>query len=303
MRRSLEYFEQALEHDREYALAWVGLADALGLLHSYGYVDADVLPRAEQAIYTALDSDSQSAEAHAAYGRLLGQRNLALEAEQEIRLALTLKPGYAEAHSWLAIGLHVRGAAEESVASALRAVTLNPLSIEANGNLVSSYLFAGRLDDALREARQVRRRHADYETAALLEGLTLYEMRRFDEAAAVLDRLQVPWTGVGVKTAQSIALIAAGRETDTRELLEEIRSAAHPFDEGLVLAAQGEVEAAFTAFAAAKFGGLDFAFSYWPTICVRYLFDDVWQPLRSDSRYTVLCDRIDACWGLPVEQS
>jgi DNA-binding SARP family transcriptional activator/Tfp pilus assembly protein PilF len=298
MQQALCSFEAALALDPEYAVAWVGVADALGLLHAYGYAGPEVLPRAEQAIHTALERDPRCAEAHAALGRLMGQRNLAPEAEREMRLALSLRPGYAEAHNWLSVGLYITGDAAEAARSARRAVALNPLSPEAVSNLASSCLFSGQLEQALKSARRARELEADYTTATFFEALTLYEMGRFSEAAALLEGLFLPWAGSGPNTARALSLAAEGEEGQARALLAPIREAGHPFDEGLVLAALGEREAAFEAFGRASFDGLEFAVSYWPTVAVRYLFGRIWERLRDDPRYDELRWRIDESWGL-----
>jgi len=298
MQQALRSFEAALALDPNYATAWVGVADALGLLHAYGYAGADVLPRAEQAINTALARDPRCAEAHVALGRLMGQRNLAPEAEREIRLALSLRPGYAEAHNWLSVGLHVTGDAAEAARSSRRAVALNPLSPEAMVNLASSCLFAGQLEPALKAARRTRELDKDYTTASFYEALVLYEMGRFDEAAALLEGLFLPWAGSGPTTARALSLAAAGREAEARALLEAIRAAGHAFDEGLVLAALGERESAFEALARSRFDGLEMAVSYWPTVALRYLFGRVWDGLRDDPRYPALQRRMEESWGL-----
>ncbi|MEJ2602936.1 MAG: BTAD domain-containing putative transcriptional regulator [Gammaproteobacteria bacterium] len=297
MERALACFEEALGIDPDYAVARVGVADALGLLHAYGHAGEDVLPRAEEAIRTALERDPGSAEAHAAMGRLLGQRNRNEEALAELRLALELQPGYAEAHSWMTIGLQIGGAPHEAIRSARRAVSLNPLSIEAVGNLAASCLFAGRLDEAIAEAHRCRALDGDYATAAFFEALARYEKQQFGQTIELLQALEVPWAGCGVTTVAALATAAMGEAESARGLLEEIRCAGFPFDEGLVLAALGETDAAFEAFGRARFDGLDFAESYWPTVAVRYLFGRVWDVIRGDRRFRRLGRRVDEAWG------
>jgi TolB-like protein/Tfp pilus assembly protein PilF len=298
MQRALRCFEEAVAVDPDYAVAWVGIGDALGLLHAYGYVGEDVLPRAGQAIDTALERDPRCAEGHAALGRLLGQRNLAPESLDELRLAISIAPGYAEAHNWLSVGLYVTGDAAGALESASRAVALNPLSAEAVSNLGSCYLFTRRLEQALKELRRARELGGDYASATFYEAITLYELERHPEATALLDGLVVPWVGSGVNTVRALALAAQGEEAIARELLEPIRAAGHGFDEGLVLAALGEREAALETFARTRLGGLHMAVSYWPSVAVRHLFGRIWAPLRDDPRYAQLRHQVDAIYGL-----
>lgn len=297
MQRALRCFEKALAVDPDYAVAWVGVGDALGLLHAYGYAGEDVLPRAGQAIEKALECDPRCAEAHAALGRLLGQRNVARESLDELQHAIALAPGYAEAHNWLSVGLYVTGDAAGALASASRAVALNPLSAEAVSNLGSCYLFTGRLEQALKETRRARELGGDYASAAFYEAIALYELERYAETAALLEALVVPWVGSGVNTVRALALAAQGNDAAARELLEPIHSAGHGFDEGLVLAALGEREAALDALAAARLGGLDMAVSYWPSVAVHYLFGRIWASLRDDPRYAQLRHHVDEIYG------
>lgn len=298
MERGLACFEEALALDPDYAPAWVESANALGLLHVYGHMDASVLSRAEEAIRTALDRNPRSAEAHAAMGRLLGQHNRATDAARHLRRAVELQPSYAEAHSWATVGHTVSGRPGEALRSARRAVTLDPLSPETIYNLGMSLLINDRPDEALKEARRARDLEPSYDSARLLEGIVLHEIGCFEEALGVLDGLVVPWVGSGTCTVAALSRIGLGDVAGARALLLEVRAAGHPFDEGLILAALGESEAAFEALGRARFDGLAFAESYWPTVALRYLFGRVWKGLRADPRHAALARRMDEGWGL-----
>jgi DNA-binding SARP family transcriptional activator len=300
MRRALECFEQAVELDPDYAVAWVGIADTLGLMHAYGYAGIDVLPRAAQAIRTALETDDYCAEAHAANGRMLGQLKREQEAKQTLRRAVELKPGYAEAHNWLTIGYQISGDVEAAYDSSRRAVALNPLSTEALNNLASTLLFRGEPDAALEHLDKVLELEPGYETAAFFAALAHYQAGRYDAAVQALEGLDVPWVGAGVDTARALALAAAGEPDRARDRLPHIREKGYPFDEGLALAALGEPEAAFEAFGRARFDceEFEFAIGYWPVVCIRYLFQPAWQTVRGDPRYAELLRRIEAGRGL-----
>lgn len=298
MSRAVDRFERAIEFDHKYVQAWAGLADALGLLHAYGFLSANVLERAEAAIETALDLDPRSAEAHAARGRLLGQRNEALEAQRELELAVALKPGYAEAHNWLSVGSHVLGRRESALKSARRALELDPLSPEVVYNFASALFINEEHERALVELRRLRDLAPSYGNTQFLEGIIVYEMGRYDEAAALLEGLEIPWTGAGTRTALALALVASNNPNAARLLLEEIDRSRYPFDIGLILVALDEKQAAWEAFDEVDFRGLDFWSSFWPTIALRYMFSDVWDAVRDDPGYAGLKQRMDQSWGL-----
>lgn len=299
MRQALEVFERVVDLDAGYGPARVGVADALGLLHAYGYADADaVLPRAERALHEALELNPESAEAHAALGRLYGQRNQALDADREMKTALALEPSYADAHSWLTVGNQMLGRPEAALESARRAVALNPLSPEAICNLALAWLINGEPDQALAEARHAAELVPEYSTAPFFEGLILYEMERYEEAASKLEDLTVPWAPSAAAAALALCRIARGDSSGARTLLDAIRSRGHLFDAGLVHAALGEIDPAFDAIGRVDFRSLDHGLSYWPTIAVRYLFREAWREIRDDPRFESLLRRVDESWGL-----
>jgi DNA-binding SARP family transcriptional activator len=297
MRAALQHFEEAVDLDPAYALAWIGIADCIGLLHAYGYADAADLPRAEAAIHTALDCDPECAEAHAALGRLLGQRNQHEQAMRSIQKAVVLKPAYAEAFAWMSVGRQFSGDTADAVKSSRQAVRLNPLSPEALNNLCSSYLFAGRYADAIRTAEDARELDDDYDSTQFLGAIARYEERRFHDALDELETLSVPWAGSGTRSVMAVCLAESNQPNAARKLLAEIQAAGHVFDEGLVLAALGEFDAAEAALDTAIFDGLDFATSYWPTVAVRYLFKRVWRAMPNDRCHESMLAKVRATWG------
>ena len=294
IRRAIQSFEQATEQDPEYVLAWVGLADALILLHEYGYETAEQsLSRAERAAHQALDIDPRSAEAHASLGLLHEARRQGPQAVRELQRAVELKPSYTEAHNWLSWIHQLLGNPNEALESAKRAVALNPLSPEAVSNLSVSYLENGAHEHALTEARREQELGSSWGTGRFYEGLALYELERFEEAKAVLRELSVPWADVGPRATRALVHVAAGEQEPARALLKEFEDAGHAFAAGLIYAALGDSEAAFDAFRRVERWG-----DYWPTLAVRYYYRDVWSALRGDPRYEDLLHNVDRSWGL-----
>src|SRR5881227_3530003 len=107
LRKAIEYFDQAIAKDPNYALAYVGLADSYLLLPNYGGAPtADMVPPARAAVTKALELDDSLAEAYASRG-LLDTLDLHLHrALDELKRAVELKPNYATAHHWLALAHH-----------------------------------------------------------------------------------------------------------------------------------------------------------------------------------------------------
>jgi len=293
IRRALDYFQRTITADSTYALAWVGLSDALLLLHAYGYAAGDdVLPRAEGAVRHALELNPESAEAHASLGLLHSERHEGPAAIREMTRAIELRPGYAEAHNWLSWVHQLSGNRREGLESARRAVTLDPLSSEAVSNLSLSYLTNGDFENALAEAHRVHEIQTSWGTGRFYEGLSLYHLGRAEEAKSVLRNLEVPWAGSGALATLALAHLASGDTAEARELLAQIVESGDPFAAGLIHAALGENEAAFEAFQ--RVG----RWSDWPTLSVRHLYKDVWDRLGDDPRYEEIVREVERSRGL-----
>lgn len=290
----MQYFERAIEQDPDYALAWVGLADAIALLESYGYPIPERAPDPRRAARRALELDPGLAEAHASLGVIL----IDLErdgpaAVRELERAVELRPSYAEAHNWLSWVYQLLGRPAEALESALRAVELNPLGPEPLTNLSLSYMATGAWREALDEARRAREIQSDFTTGPFYEALALYHMERFTEAETVLRGLSVPWAHSGPLATLAVVHAASGNVARAREIRDRLeRESTDPFSTGLVHAALGEEDEAFAAFARIEH------WNHWPTLVLRYLFPDVLGPLRDDPRYGALVEEMNRDWGL-----
>lgn len=292
MRCSLGYFERAVELDPDYALAWVGLADALALLHDYGYEAAGrSLPRAEEAVHRALRLDPVLAESHASLGLLHSSRREGAAAIRELRRAVQLRPSYAEAHNWLSWNSLVLGYPGEALESATRAVELDPLSPEAVSNLSWSYLVTGEPEAALREARRVCELSPEWTSGPFLEALALYHLGRHRKAMSLLRDLRVEWAGSGPTATLALASAASGDHAQARALMLELESAGEPFSAALIELALGENERAFELFAAVD------RWDYWSALSLHHFFPDLLAPLRADPLYDRMRRDMDRRWG------
>jgi TolB-like protein/Flp pilus assembly protein TadD len=155
LHKAIEYFEQAIAKDPNYALAYVGVADSYMLLSSYGNVSPrESLPPAKAALKKALELDDSLAEAHASFG-LLATLELDLQrALAEVQRAVELKPNYATAHHWLAMAFMTLGRFDPSISEAKRAIEVDPLSLIINADCSWAYFNARRYDEAEAQARR-----------------------------------------------------------------------------------------------------------------------------------------------------
>jgi|HubBroStandDraft_6_1064221.scaffolds.fasta_scaffold05371_6 TolB-like protein/DNA-binding winged helix-turn-helix (wHTH) protein len=155
-REAIEYFNQAIEKDPEFALAYSGLADCHTLLTLYG-AEISNMAEAEAAAEKALQLDSTLAEAHTSLAavKLLHDWDWR-GAEQEFQRAIALNPNFARAHHWYGnLLLGPEGRHEEAIAELERARELDPLSLIINADVGFGYYLAGRYEPALQAYRSV----------------------------------------------------------------------------------------------------------------------------------------------------
>lgn len=286
--RAIDLFQEAVELDPGFGLAWVGLADSLALMEDYGYGDSEaLLSRADKAVRRALVLVPDSAEAHTSLGLLHLTSQDGPEGIREFERAIRLQPGYADAHTWHCWLSLLLGRADVALKSAERAVVLSPVSAEAVSNLAHAHLAIGKPEKALIEARKSGELSPSYTTADFYEGLALYDLGRFAEAGSILGPLSVPvaeaptlpWAGRGLEATLALAHVGSGDRDGARAILAEIDAAANPFAAGLVHAALGEIEEAFDAF-----GRVD-VMSAWPSLAIHHHYRAVWELLRDDPRF------------------
>jgi len=305
MRQALVYFRNALERDRNYALAWVGVADTLMLLYDYydhGLSDA-VRPEVEKALNRALELDPELAAAHAssglfhmshaAMGPLRAEGLDGAAAVRWLKRAVELQPGYAEAHNWLSWVLQLLGYAEEALACANNAIELNPLAPEAIHNLMSSNMACGHFGRGLREARRIEELGMYDATPRFYEAVALHHLGRFDAAVDLLDGLTVEWAGLGAQSALALAEAARGNKQRAESLLDLIDSGDDPFCSALVRAALDRHDEALDAMA------LIGRWGQWPALVLHHYYGDVLAPLRASSRFRGVMTSLRQYYGLP----
>jgi tetratricopeptide (TPR) repeat protein len=130
LRRAVEYFDQAIARDPNYAAAYVGLANCYSLLREFAAMPSEeAFAQAQVAARRAVELDDSSAEAHNALAFVTFYWNWnAVDAEREFRRALELDPNYVTAHHWYATFLMMLGRLPEALEQIERARQLDPAS-------------------------------------------------------------------------------------------------------------------------------------------------------------------------------
>jgi len=187
VKRGMEYFNQAIEQDPCYALAYSGLADSYIILGSFGIASlapSEAFPKAKEAAVKALEIDDTLAEAHASLADALGNYDWDwLNSEREFRRAIELKPTYATAHHWYAFTyLTAMGRLDDAVAEERRAQELEPLSLIINTNLGTLLYLARKYDEAINQYRKALEIDSNFIIAYWMLGLAYEQKSMFEES-------------------------------------------------------------------------------------------------------------------------
>jgi eukaryotic-like serine/threonine-protein kinase len=291
IRKASDYFQQAIEKDAGYGLAYSGLADCNSGLAWHGFISpAEALPRAKAAALKAIDIDPQSGEAHASLALVLHHQGDWAGAETEFKRALELSPRYANAHHWYGDYLSVMGRHEEALVEARRAFELDPLSPIINTWLGLRYYLARRYDEAIAQSRKTLEFDPSFAPAHLLLGQA-YLLKGMHEQA--ISELQTAASLSGASPlymAQvGVAYAAAARNADALSVVDRLQKEARqsyvsPYGLAQIYAALGDKPHALK--------WLQIAYDE-PAVWISYVnVDPILDPIRSDPRFQQLVHRV-----------
>jgi len=151
LKTALSYFQQAIDKDPNYAMAYAGLADTYGVLSDFGGDPSDLITKSESAAGKALELDSSLARPRAgmAYNKIAYYWDFA-GGEAEFRKAIQLDPSDATIHQWFGEALgQIGGRAQEAIDESNRAHQLDPLSGIIVFEQAESYVWARQYDKAI----------------------------------------------------------------------------------------------------------------------------------------------------------
>lgn len=182
--KAITYFQQAIEKDTNYALAYSGIADCYALLADYSARPPnETMPKAKAAALKSLQIDPNLAEAHASLAQILRDYDWDYAgALREMDRAIQLNPNYATAHQWRAESLSPFERHEEAIAEAKRALELDPLSIIINRILGEMYFHARRYDEAIAQFRKTIEIEPNFPSAHWMLGRAYEAKRQYSEA-------------------------------------------------------------------------------------------------------------------------
>jgi tetratricopeptide (TPR) repeat protein len=290
LQQGIQYFQQAIETDPNYAPAYAGLADCYNMLVVYGATHPkEGFPKAKEAAIKALEIDESLAEAHTslAFIKFRWDRDR-VEAERGFLQAIKLQPSYAPAHQWYSSYLIALERFDEAIAEATRTQELEPLSFTASAHLGWILYLAGQNDRAIEQGTKILELDPNAFPALRYRGLAYEQKGMYREAIADFQK--------GVKLSGSplmLALLghayaAAGEKINAQNVLKDLmdlqeRRYVSPYTIAAIYAGLGEKDQAFK--------WLEKAFEQGDIWLMNLKVDPVFKGLRSDPRYPDLLVR------------
>jgi len=295
LNKSLEYFQQAVSKDPQYAPAYAGLADTYRLLGQFAVLPLRVsTDKAKAAAQTALKLDKDLAEAHASLGigSLMDHFDWR-QADRELSTAIELNPGYASAYQWRAVSLASTGRVEEGVNMARRAQELDPLSLIINAYLGFAYYESRNYDSAADQCKKTLELDPNFAVAHSYLALA-YAQKGAYELSLGEARKGVELSGgaANLKVMLAVVTAAAGKRIEAQQMAVQLAGAAHegylnPAEIGVIYAQLGEKDRAFQWLETAYEEG-----SIWTAFLKS---EPALDSLRSDPRFARLLREV----GLP----
>jgi serine/threonine-protein kinase len=224
----LDYFQQAVDLDPGYSLAWVGIADTWIFRGWYSRLaPRETFPKAKSAALRALEFDSTLAEAHASLAHIHFEFDHDWgAAEREYRRALELNPRYPIAHHWYGGFLSAMGRHQEALQHAETARVLDPLSLIIQTWMGLRYYFTGKYEDAIVEYLKALELDRDFAPAHWHLGWAYVQTGRFDEGVAEAARAMALDPGNLLYLASlGHAYARAGKKNDARATLARLADA------------------------------------------------------------------------------
>jgi serine/threonine-protein kinase len=291
---AIEHFEEALDHQPDYALAYAGLADCFIFLGWHDFLPSpDTYPKARAAAEKALEIDETLSEAHTslAFVKFIYDWKW-LDAEKEFKRAIELNPSYALAHQWYAEYLANMARHDESIERAERARMIDPLSFSIMHSYASTLFMARHYDLSIGQFQKILEVDPNYMAAHWFLAYPYVQKAMYNEAIEEVHKAielsgeryppLVAWLG--------IASAYAGQNEEAEKIIEEL----------ILLSKQRYVAPCYIVFIYTGLGQIDKAFEWlarafdvrddWlPGLKVMPMFDG----LRSDSRFNALLKKMD----------
>ena len=291
LQKSIEYFNQALAKDHDYALAYAGLASSYVILPAFGLLIEEYYQKAEEAATKALEFDSTLAEAHTVLAQIKENHYDWTTAERIYRRAIELNPGYATARQWYSGLLNTLGRFDEALAEAGRAVELDPLSLIINYNLSRTLLYMRQYQQAVDQCNKGIELDPNFPWSYSVRGNIAEALGKYDEAIKDYQKARLLSHSSDPNTIGDIGAVYArtGRRDDAEKALRALDAYTR----------QGYSVSYYMAYVYYRLGDEDRTFALLEksihahdTSVMDLSGNPIWDDLRPDPRFVALLKKV-----------
>src|SRR6266480_1828908 len=254
LKKAIDYFNQAIAIDPDYAPAYTGLANAYNVQGAFGFVPpAQTWLKAKAAAEKAIALDNTLAPSHQALGAL----KLLYEwdwpgAERELKRAIELDPNDAGPHNLYAYGYQATGQPDKALLEMRRAQELAPLSLIINTDVATALYFQGNYNEAISVYRKTEEMDPHFPPPPLFVLAQMYEqMGEPDQAIAECQKaLSVFGRNPAILSVLGYVYAVSGRRGEAQSIAAELeglwkRRYFSPVDGALVYAGLGNKDESF----------------------------------------------------------
>jgi tetratricopeptide (TPR) repeat protein len=255
--KSFDYFNQALEEDPTYALAYSGLS---GLYSKLGFFNLlspqDTFPKAKAAVLKALELNDNLAEAHEKLADVIMLYDWDwLSAERELKRAIELNPNLVEAHAQYSYYFAIMGRKEECIEEVERTLDLDPLSPFYNTYMCVMLIFARQYDQVIARMQESLKLHPNNYTYHSVLGRAYSLKGMHDKAIEEMEKAVILSGGKMPMELmmQATVFASAGHREDALKILNKMLEQSKtryvsPASIGLIYLKLGQIDTAFEWF-------------------------------------------------------
>jgi serine/threonine protein kinase/tetratricopeptide (TPR) repeat protein len=223
--KAIEHFQEAVDNDPSYALAYAGLADCYVLLGWNSYLPPkEAFPKGKAAAKAALNLDSDLVEAHTALAALLWLDDWEWKnAETEFKRSLELSSTYPTANHWYAEYMMTMDRHDEAMVRVKKSQDLDPLSLIISVAVGWGLYHARRYSEAIDQLRHTVDLDPNYPVTYWILGLLLRKTGCHELAVTEGEKgVKLSGGSPMMRAALAHSLAAAGKRQEALEILEDL---------------------------------------------------------------------------------